>query len=149
MPIKNLSAEAKVSTALDYASANADRTGAVLDMAGFEGVMMVVKFAVIAAGAATVVKAQQDTALAFNVDPQDLLGTGIAVADDDDDQIFIIDLVKPRERFVRLYIDKDAANATAEMAWYIQYGARSEPVTQTVTDEVTYERHVSPAEGTA
>jgi hypothetical protein len=144
----NLSKEVKISTALDYASANADRTGAVLDMSGFEGVLMVVKFAVIAAGAATTIKAQQDTAVGFGA-PADLLGTSITVADDDDDQIFIIDLYKPLEQFVRLYIDKDAANATAEMAWYVQYGAHAKPVVQTVTNEVTYELHVSPIEGTA
>jgi hypothetical protein len=148
MPIKNLSAEAKISKALAYASANADRTGAILDMKGFEGVLMVVQFAVIAAGAATTIKAQQDDAVGGGT-MADLLGTGQTVADDDDDQIFIIDLVKPLKRYVRLYIDKDAANATAESAIYIQYGARTEPVVQTVANLVTYERHVSPAEGTA
>jgi hypothetical protein len=148
MPIKNLSAAAKVTTALDYASANADRTGAILDMKGFEGVMMVVKFATIAGGAATSIKAQQDDAVGGGT-MADLEGTAQTVADNDDDQIFIIDLVKPRKRYVRLYIDKDGANATAESAIYIQYGAREEPVVQTVTNAVTYERHVSPAEGTA
>ena len=34
-------------------------------------------------------------------------------------------------------------------ATYIQYGARNRPTTPTVTDKVTYERHESPAEGTA
>lgn len=146
--MENLSASVKVSTALDYASANATRNGAILDMAGFEGVMVIVKFAVIAAGAATVVKMQQDTAVGGGT-MADLLGTGITVADDDDDQVFIIDLVKPIERYVRVVVTKDGANASAESAVYVQYGARVEPVTQTVTDKVTYERHVAPAEGTA
>ncbi|MFH0914826.1 MAG: hypothetical protein V1912_00055 [bacterium] len=144
----NLSSEVKVTTALDYAEANADRNGAILDMSGFEGVLMVVKFAAIAAGAVTSIKAQQDTAVGGGT-MADLVGTGITVAANDDDQIFIIDLVKPRERYVRLVIDKDAANNTAESAIYIQYGAHKKPVVQTVTDAVTYERHVSPAEGTA
>ncbi len=144
----NLSNEVKITTALDYASANADRDGATLDMSGWEGVLMIVKFAVIAPGAATKIKAQQDTDSAMGT-AADLLGTGITVADDDDDQIFIIDLYKPLERYVRLVIDKDAANATAESAIYIQYGPRSKPVIQTVTDEVTYELHVSPCEGAA
>lgn len=146
--IKNLSSEVKITTALDYAEANADRSGAVLDMSGWEGVLMVVKFAAIAGGAVTSIKAQQDTAVGMG-GAADLLGTGITVADNDDDQIFIIDLVKPEERYVRLVIDKDAANNTAESAIYIQYGARVEPTTLTLADEVTYERHVSPIEGTA
>ncbi len=134
--------------ALPYASGSADRTGAILDMAGFRGVLMVVKFAVIATGAATVIKAQQDTVVGFG-GAADLAGTSQTVVDDDDQQIFIIDLYEPVEQFVRLYIDKDASNATAETAIYIQYGARIRPTTVTVADLVTYERHVSPAEGTA
>jgi hypothetical protein len=140
----------KVSTALDFlaVSASADRDGAILDMQGFDGVMMVVKMADIAAGATTSIKAQQDTDPAGGT-MADLAGTGIAVADDDDNQIFIIDLYQPTERYVRVSVDKDAANATNECALYIQYGASARPVIQTVADEVTYERHNSPAEGVA
>jgi hypothetical protein len=149
MTWENLSAAAKVTTALDYASANADRDGAGLDMSGFEGVLMVVKFAAIAAGAVTSIKAQQSDDDGVADAYSDLLGSKIDVAADDDNQIFIIDLVKPRKRFVRLVVDKDAANVTAESALYIQYGAHKKPVVQTVADEVTYERHVSPDEGVA
>lgn len=146
----NMSQEAKVSTALDFlaAAAAADRNGAILDMAGFDAVMVIVKMADIAVGAATSIKMQQDTD-STGATMADLLGTGITIADDDDNQVFIIDLVKPTERYVRVVVDKDAANATNESALYIQYMARDLPVVQTVTDEVTYELHVSPAEGVA
>ena len=140
--------EFKFTTALDYVSASADRNGAVLDMDGFRGVLMVVKFAVIAPGAVTSIKAQSGTDGTVT-DAADLAGTGQTIAHDDDNQIFIIDLYEPVERYVRLVIDKDAANATAESAVYIQYGCRNRPTTPTVTDLVTYERHMSPAEGTA
>jgi hypothetical protein len=151
--IKNLSAEAQVRTGLDFlaASASADRNGAIFDTSGFEGVLMIFKFADIGADAVTDVKAQQDTDPAGGA-MADLEGTSIAVAHDDDDQIFIIDLVKPRERYVRGVVNKDAGGATHvtnESLIYIGYGARIEPVTQTLANEVTYERHVSPAEGTA
>ncbi len=79
----------------------------------------------------------------------DLAGTAIAIADDDDNQIFILDIVKPRERYVRVVVDKDTTNACAESAIYVGYGPRVMPVALTLTDEVTYEKHVSPAEGTA
>jgi len=140
--------ELKFTSALNYLSGTADRNGATLDMDGFKAVLMVVKFAVIAPGAVTSIKAQQDT-LSNMSTAADLAGTGITVAADDDDQIFIIDLYEPVERYVRLVIDKDAANATAECAYYIQYYATNRPTTPTVTDLVTYERHMSPAEGTA
>lgn len=144
----NLSKNTKVITALDYASGSADREGAALDMSGYEGVMMVVKFATIATGATTSIKAQQG-AIATLTDAADLAGTGITVAADDDNQIFMIDLYRPQERYVRLYVDKDATNATAESAVYIQYGARDLPIENNVTDAVTCELHVSPDEGTA
>ena len=52
MKIGNLGKNVKISTALDYASGTADRNGATLDMAGWDGVLMIVKFVTIAAGAA-------------------------------------------------------------------------------------------------
>lgn len=144
----NLSAMAKVTTALDYASGSADRNGATLDMQGYEGVMIIVKFATIATGAVTHIKAQQGAASNLS-DAADLAGTRQNVADDDDNQVFIIDIVKPAERYVRLVVDKDATNATGESAVYVQYGAHKLPVSNNVTDAVTTELHVSPVEGTA
>jgi len=140
--------EIKITTALDHAEGSADRTGAILDMAGYDGVLMVVKFGDIAADAVTSIRAQQDTDVAGGT-MADLLDTGITVAHDDDNQIFIIDLYRPAERYVRLFLDKDAVHNTEEMAWYLQYGANQRPTINTVTDEVTYEQHVSPAEGAA
>lgn len=144
----NLSQNVKISTALDHAEASADRNGATLDMQNFEGVLMIVKFGDIAGSAVTSIKAQQGASSILS-DAADLEGTGITVADDDDNQIFIIDLYRPQERYVRVVVDKDASHNTEEMAWYVQYGPRKGPVTQTVADEVTYELHISPAEGTA
>jgi hypothetical protein len=146
--MENLGKNALFTSALDYANGSADRNGATLDMAGYDGVMMVVKFAAIATSAVTTVKAQQDTASGMGT-AADLAGTGISVADDDDNQMFIIDLYRPTERYVRVVIDKDASNNTAEMAFYIQYSGRTRPAVNNVTDLVTYELHVSPDEGTA
>lgn len=142
------SAAFQVRSALDYVSGTADRNGATFDTSGFEGVLMIVKFATIAAGAVTDIRAQSGDASNMS-DAADLLGTAITVADDDDNQVFVIDLVKPRERYVRLVVNKDGVNATAESAVYIGYGASVLPVTQTLANAVTFERHVSPAEGTA
>jgi len=143
-----LSQEAQIRTALDYASAAAVRNGAVFDMQGFEGVMMVVKFAAVAAAGVFSIKVQQDTAVGMGA-AADLAGTAIAVANDDDEQIFILDIYQPKERYVRVVVVKDATNVSAEMAFYIGYGARTLPVVQTLVDKVTYELHVSPVEGTA
>lgn len=140
--------DAKILTALDYASGTADRTGAVFDMADYRGVLMIVKLATIAAGGTNSIKAQQGAASNLS-DAADLAGTAQTIADDDDNQIFVIDLYEPTERYVRLYVDKDTVNACAESAIYVGYGSRKRPVSNTVTDAVTFERHMSPAEGTA
>jgi len=138
----------KISTALDYASGTATRNGVILDMQDYDGVLMIVKFASIASGATTSIKAQQGAASDMS-DAADLSGTSISVADDDDNQIFVIDLYKPRERYVRLVVAKDSSNATAESAIYIQYSGRKMPIDNNVTNAVTYELYVAPLEGTA
>lgn len=137
-----------ITSALDYASGTADRTGAILDMKGYEGVLMIVKLADVATGGTNSIKAQQDSAVGGGT-MADLEGTKIVIADSDDNQIFVIDVFRPAKRYVRLYVDKDTSNAMAESAVYVQYDARSLPVTVNVTDKVTGEAHVSPAEGTA
>lgn len=144
--MQNLASEVKISSALDYASGTADREGAALDMQGWEGVLMVVKWAAIHNSATLSIKAQQDTDSAMG-SAADIAGTAQVVAGDADNSISYIDLVKPRERYVRLYVDKDTTNAVAESAVYIQYGARKLPATHAAG--VTGEVHVGPAEGTA
>jgi hypothetical protein len=144
----NLSANVKITSALDHDEGSADRNGATLDMQGFEGVLIVFKFGDIASGATTSVKAQQGAASNLS-DAADLEGTGITVAADDDNQIFVIDLYKPQERYIRGVVDKDASNNTEEMAWYIQYGPTEKPCDNNVADAITTELHASPDEGTA
>lgn len=140
--------DVKVTTALDYTSGTADRTGAIIDMSGYDGVLMMVKLAAVTTSGTNSIYAQSGAASNLS-DAQALAGTKIDIADDDDNQIFIIDLFQPAEQYVRLYVDKDTSHACAESAIYIQYGAHSRPVNNTVTDAVTYERHSTPDEGTA
>jgi len=147
----NLGKNVKISTAVtptEGVAGAAAIEGTVLDMANYEGVLMVARFGAITENAVTSVKAQQGAESDLN-DAADLLGTGITVADSDDGQIFIIDLYRPRERYVRLYVSRATQNAVVAEAHYVQYSPRKGPVTQNVADAVTYELHVSPAEGTA
>jgi hypothetical protein len=137
----------KITPALAYASGSADRNGAILDMKGYEGVLVLVHFSAIATGATTSVKMQQDTASDMAT-AADLAGSKITVADDDDDQVKYVDLHRPSERYVRVVIDKDATNATAESALYIQYGGKVLPEAQ-AAGSVEGEEHHAPAEGTA
>lgn len=142
--MRNLAPNTKTTEALDYASAATDRNGAILDMAGFGGVLTMVHFAAIAAGAVTSIKVQQG-AESDGSDMADLAGTGMTIADTDDNKVFRLD-VRPRERYVRVVVDKDGTNATAESATYTQYDpvGISAPIA-----DADSETHGLPAEGTA
>lgn len=144
-----LSEEIKITQAISHANGVAGTTavnGAALDMQNWDGVLMVVTFGVITVTAVTSVKAQQG-AVANMSDAADLLGTGQAVADTDDEKVFYIDLNRPQERYVRLVVARGTANAVIASAEYIQYRGRKAPVTHAT--EVSGEKHVSPIEGTA
>ncbi|MBI5035571.1 MAG: hypothetical protein HZB51_34195 [Chloroflexi bacterium] len=123
-----------------------DINGAVCDMSGYDSVAMLVCFGAITAGAVTSIKAQQG-ALSNGTDMADLEDTAQTVADDDDEQMFIIDLHRPKEEYVRVTVDRGTQNAVVTEAWYILYNGRQHPVTQPTG--VNGELHVSPAEGTA
>ena len=147
----NMSKTCKITPAIlpsEGVAAATDLTGAILDMQGYESVLMVVTFGVITGAAVTSIKAQQDTAIAMGT-AADLIGTGQTIADDDDDETFYIDLHRPMERYVRLYVDRATQNAVVASAWYIQYngGALKMPVTH--ASGVSGEFHSEPAEGTA
>lgn len=137
----------QVRKALDYASGSADRAGDAIDMSGFEWCLFVTHVHTVAAGATTSVKVSQATTSGGSY--ADLEGTGISIADDDDGQVFAILIVKPREQFLKINMDKDASNNVAESAVAILGCGRTDQALKNITDELTVEVHVSPAEGTA
>lgn len=143
-----LTDDCKITQAITVTAGAAAATavnGAILDMAGWDGVLMVVQFGAIVAGAATSIKAQQDTVVGFGT-AADLLGSGQTVVDTADDTAFVIDIRRPTKRFVRLVVSRATQNATLS-AVYIQYRGRNRPAVQPAG--VTVEAFVSPAEGTA
>lgn len=130
----------------DGVAATSDINGAILDMAGFEGVLAVITFGAITSGAVTSIKMQQDTAAAMG-GAADLTGTGQTIADTDDEKTFYIDLHNPEERYVRLVVDRGTQNAVVASAIYIQYGAKAKATTQGTN--VSGESFSRIAEGTA
>lgn len=119
----------KYSIGLAYASGTATRNGAAIDMSGFEEADIAVAFATIAAGATVSIKAQSDTTSAF-ASAQDIAGTAQVVAADDDGEVFVINISNPPERYVRVVVTKDGANACAESATYCQFDPHEKPTTQ-------------------
>ena len=78
-----------------------------------------------------------------------MLGTSVSVADSDDNQVVVLDIAQPLERYLRITIDRGTANAVIDGVFALQYLANSEPVTHDATSVVDSEFHLAPAEGTA
>lgn len=147
----NLSKRVKVTQAITPtagAAGTTDINGTILDMAGWEGVLMEVTFGAITASAVTNVHAEQDSSSSMT-SAADLAGTGQTVADTDDGDIFLIDLYRPLERYVRVVVDRGTANAVVAGATYIQYGGANAKLPPSNGSTVNAEQHSSPAEGTA
>lgn len=144
-----LSKNTKVSIGVTSAAgvaATTDIEGAEVDMSGWDGVLMIFTFGVITGSAVTSIKAQQDAATGM-ASAADLEGTGQTIADDDDEKTFYIDVYKPRERFVRGFIDRATQNAVVASVTYIQY--RGSKLPSTHGTNVSGESFASPPEGTA
>ena len=117
-----------------------------VDINGFESIVFIVALGAITTGAATSVKLQQST---DNSSFADLEGTSITVADDDDNQIALLEIHRPRERYVRAVVSRATQNAVVDGIFAIKHnGTRYAPITQGAT-VVAAEVHASPAEGTA
>ena len=140
--------EVKIQTALDYASGTSDRNGESCDMSGYQGCIVVLKLAAIAAGGANTAKIQCDDNSSFT-SALDIEDSKQTIADDDDNQVFVWDVRNVPERYIRVAVDKDGSHACAENAIYIKYGADSRPITNAVADEVTIETHIWASTGTA
>lgn len=145
----NLSKNVKISQAITPTAGAAGTTlinGSILDMQGYEGVLIMVTMGAITATAVTSIKAQQGAASDLS-DAADLAGTGQIIADTASDKVFYIDLHKPTKRYVRVVVSRGTANAAVADAKYLQYRGRKAPVIHGTN--VSGELHLSPAEGTA
>lgn len=144
----NFSSEVKVTKVADASAAGQTAVNSTaVDMQGFEGVLFLVNAGAITAGGVQSINAAQGDTSGGTFD--DLVGSKVVVADDDDDQAFWIDVYKPADRFVRLEIARATQDSAFGPIWAFQYEAGKKPVSNNVADTITGELHASPAEGTA
>lgn len=147
--IQSLIAECVVKRAMDaQAAGSSDVNGDIIDTAGFDGVMFMAHLGAITSGAATSIKIQQG-ALSDMSDAADLEGTSQTIADTADGKIFLAEVIRPRERYLRLVVKRATQNAVVNSAMALLYNSPVKPVTQSSDVGGTPEIHASPAEGTA
>ena len=127
------------------AAGTTDVTSDSVDMEGYDGVFFRFALGIITGSAVTSVHAEQSADdSTFN----DLEGTNITIADDDDNQIFWVEIVNPGDRYVRIVVDRGTQNAIVGEIYADQWGPRDRPCDNLVDDTITGESHVRPDEGT-
>lgn len=127
------------------AAGTSDITSDAVDTAGFECCTFVVPIGGATATAVTSLKVQQcDTSGGSYAD---LTGTAVTILDSDDDKTFYVEVVRPREQFLKLIVDRGTANVTVGGVIALLSGAANRPVTHGTG--VSGESHYGIAEGTA
>lgn len=136
---------ARIDVALDNASGSADRFGNVVDTAGYDTFLFICKLGAVAASSSGQLKAQQGDQ-ADGSDMTDLAGTGVAIADTDDNTIKFLEITLPTKRYVRCAVEK-TAGTIEESAISLSYRSKEGPVAQPATS--VGEGHQAPLEGAA
>ncbi|KKM90816.1 hypothetical protein LCGC14_1234880 [marine sediment metagenome] len=148
--MSNLNQNVKVTRVMDAVAVGLTaQNSSVIDMQGFDGVAFILLAGTITDGDLSL-KIQQDTVLAFDDDAQDLLGTLATILNANDDDCAIVDIFRPRERFVRAVVVRGGATgAVIDGVLAIQYNGRKRPTVHDSATVAASESHSSPAEGTA
>lgn len=145
-PVGNLLEEVKVTKLNDATAAGVTAiNSAVIDMAGFDGVMFLTNAGTIVATGTAAIKVQQDTVVGMG-SAADLAGSGQSFIDTDDNKSVAVDIKRPTKRYLRLVISRATANSDWGPIWALQYRTRKVPVSQGLDK---FETFVSPAEGVA
>jgi hypothetical protein len=128
------------------AAGQATTVGEIVDTQGYGGACFIYKLGAVTDGAAVTLKIYQGSDAALS-DAAELSGASaaIAVASSDSDKRLIIDVIKPRERYLRPTIVTATQDVEIDDAICILYNPIVKPITQPATVEVGT-LAVSPAE---
>jgi len=99
-----------------------------LDMAGYEGVLILVHMGTIDGSAVTTTYIRQDTATGMG-SAATLTGSTHTIADSGDDSIYLTDLYRPLERFIDVQVTRTTQDSVIQSIVAIQYNNRKPPVT--------------------
>ena len=129
------------------AAGTTEQNGTAVDLSGYEGVMFVAHFGAITAAGVQSLSADQGATSGTATDA--IAGSKVVVADDDDDRVAVLDIYRPRDRWVRPVIARATQNAVINGVVAYLYGGKLESPARDAT-EVPDGRGLlaSPAEGT-
>lgn len=119
--------------------------GQIVDMFGFDNIMVAVMMGPIITGAVTSMKIQCDSDPA-GATMADIQGSLQTIPDNADGRLFIADIIRPVKRYLRVVVSRATQSATVR-AHYFLYGSREQPVSQ--LSDVTIERFIDSPQGVA
>lgn len=149
--METLIQNAKVSRVMNAVSAGtSDTNSSSLDMKGWDSVLFIASFGTLSTGAVTSIFAQQSSDDGSSDAWTALKGTRVSIAEADDNKVLLLEVAKPRERYVRCSVDRGTGNAVIDNIVALQYNLTGTiaPVTQDTTVAAS-EVHHAPVEGTA
>jgi len=127
-------------------SGKAATVGEIVDTAGFQCACFIYKLGAVTDGGAVTLKIYQGTDATVS-DVAELSGASaaIATASTDSEQMLVVDVIKPRERYLRPTLTTATENSEIDWGVCILYNPDVIPVTQpaTIDDDTLV---VSPAE---
>jgi hypothetical protein len=128
------------------AASQATTVGEIIDTAGYGGACFVYKLGAVTDAAAVTLKIYQDSDSAMG-SAAELSGASaeISSASSDSDQYLIVDVVKPRKRYLRPTIVTATQDVEIDSAFVILYNPAVKPISQPSTVDVGT-LVVSPAE---
>lgn len=126
------------------AAATTAITSDAVDMQGYDACCFTVAYGAIASTATNTVKVQQSSDNDTDA-YSDLDGSTVTVADDDDNQLVVVDVIRPTKRYLKVVATRGVATAVVDGIFAQQYKAKTGPVTQPTT-VVDVQTLLSPAE---
>jgi hypothetical protein len=135
--MENMAENGTYRKAMGYQAAGTADTlnGTAIDTQGFTRVKFMALFGAITGTAVVTFKVQGDSASAFNVAAADITGATITVADDDDNQVAVVEVVNPSEtyRYLRAVVVRATANAVVDAIICELSGGGQLPAPQSAT----------------
>lgn len=129
--MQSLVAEGKYKKAMNPAAAGTGDTltGITIDTQNQQRATFSLSMGTITGGAVTTAKLQQGN-LANGSDMADVEGSAISIPDTGDDLLYLLEIQRPRGRYVRLVVTRATANAVVNGAQCVLSGVSKSPVTQ-------------------
>jgi hypothetical protein len=117
----------------------------IVDMQGFSAVCFIIKLGAVVDAGTILATLYQDTAAAMGTEAAVDNTVGIATTSTDSEQVLVLDVIKPKERYLRLKVARTTQNSTVDSIIAILYNPARIPVTQPATVDAST-LSVSPAE---